>query len=109
MYCLTTFLEQKKSYFCKIKLKKLNHLWSSHLYFHTFATKLHSNRSSVLLLNEWTPYPNDGVSKKNNIVNLSNKILTIEQTIMLNKGPSFCPSKTKIDKIKFCQDNEEFI
>ena len=28
---------------------------------------------------------------------------------MLNKGLSSCPSKTKIDKIKFFQDNEEFI
>ena len=63
----------------------------------------------MLLLSEGTPYPNDSVSKKNNIVNLSNKILTTEQTIILNKGLSFCPSKTKIDKIKFCQDNEEFI
>ena len=44
----------------------------------------------------------------NNIVNLSNKITT-EQTIILNKVLSFCPSKTKIDQIKFCQDNEEFI
>ena len=67
--CLTTFLKQKKSYFCRIKLNKLNHLWSSHLYFHTFAKKKHSNRSSVLLLSEWTPYPNDSISKKNNIVN----------------------------------------
>ena len=107
--CLTTFLKHKKSYFCKIKLNKLKHLWSSHLYSHTFATKTHSNRSSVLLLSELTPYPNDSVSKKNNIVNLSNKILTTEQTTILNKGLSFCPSKTRIDKIKFCQDNEEFI
>ena len=107
--CLTTFLIQKKNYFCKIKLNKLNHLWSSHQYFHTFATKTHSNRSSVLLLSEWTPYPNDSVSKKNNIVNLFKKMLTTEQTIMLNKGLSFCPGKTKIDKIKFCHDNEEFI
>ena len=99
--CLTTFQRQKNSYFCKIKLYKLNHLWTSHLYFHTIATKTHSNRSSVLL-SEWTPYPNDSVSKKN-------KILTTEQTIMLNKGLSSCPSKTKIDKIKCCQDHEEFI
>ena len=26
--CLTTFIKQKKSYVCKIKLNKLNHLWS---------------------------------------------------------------------------------
>ena len=63
----------------------------------------------MLFLSEWTPYPNDSVSKKNNIVNLSNQILTTEQEIIMNKGLSFCPSKTKIDKIKFCQDNEEFI
>ena len=28
---------------------------------------------------------------------------------MLNKCLSFSPSKIKIDKIKFCQDNEEFV
>ena len=101
----TTFLNQKNSYFCKINVNKLSHLWSSHLYFHTFTTITHGNRPSVLL-NEWTPYPNDSVSKKNNKVNLSNKILTTEQTIIQNKGLSFCQSKTKI---KFCQDNEVFI
>ena len=69
------------SYICKIKL---NHLWGSHLYSHTSAIVTHSNRSSVLLLSEWTPYPKDSVSMKNNIVNLSNKILTTERTIMLN-------------------------
>ena len=63
----------------------------------------------MLLLSERTPYPNDSVSKKNNIVKLPSKILTTEQTIILNKGLSFCPSKTKIDEIKFCQDNEKFI
>ena len=63
----------------------------------------------MLLLIEWTPYPNESVSKKNNIVNLSNKVLITEQTIILHKGLSFCPSKIKIYKIKFCQDNEELI
>ena len=63
-----------------------------YIYIHTFAAITHSNRSSVLLLSEWTPYPNDSDSKKNNIVNHSNKILTTEQTIILNKGQSFCPS-----------------
>ena len=107
--CLTTFLKQKKSYFCKVKLNMLNQLWSSDLYFHTFATKTHSNISSVLLLSEWMAYPIDSVSKENNIVNLSNKILITEQTIIVNKGLSFCPSKTKIDEIKFCKDNKESI
>ena len=62
-----------------------------------------------MLLSEWTPYPNDSVSKKKNIVNLPNKILTTEQTLILNKGLSFYPSKTKINKIKFFKDSEEFI
>ena len=62
--CPTTFLKQKKNYFCKIQLSKLNHLWSSHLHFYTLATKTHSNRSSVLLLGEWTTYRNDSVSRK---------------------------------------------
>ena len=42
----------------------------------------------MLLLSELTPYPNDSVSKKNNIVNLSDKTLTTEQTNIQNKGLS---------------------
>ena len=47
--------------------------------------------------------------RKTILSTFQNKILTTEQTIILNKAPSFCPSKTKIGEIKFCQDNEEFI
>ena len=61
-----------------------------------FSYFCNSNRSSVLLLSEWTPYPKDSVSMKNSIVNLSNKILTTERTIILNQGLKFCLSKTKL-------------
>ena len=61
----------------------------------------------VVLLCEWTLYPNYSVSMKNNIVNLSSKILTSVQTIILNKGLSFCLSETKIDMIIFCPNNEQ--
>ena len=85
-------------YICKIKL---NQLWGSHLCFITSAIVSHSNRSSVLLLSEWSPYPKDSASMKNNIVNLSNTILTTEQTIMLDEGLPFCPSKTKLIESTF--------
>ena len=61
-----------------------------------FSYFCNSNCSSVLLLSEWTPYPKDSVSTKNNIVNLCNKILTTERTIILNQGLQFCLSKTKL-------------
>ena len=105
-YLSGSMLYWLKSYFCKIKLNKMNHFWSTHLHFHTYVTKTHSNRSSVLLLTEWTPYPIDSVSRKKILSPYPAKYYP--QITQLYYIPIFSLNKTKMDKIKFCHDNEEF-